>query len=87
MSVKPLTKKYIFECKLKDVPVKIDTNILYHKDVLKLLTTTGVWKKDPVSTKKFWHEYAFTIVHPLLMIDDDGKPNLLLEGYHHTVCL
>jgi len=82
-----LTKKYIFACKLKDVPVEIDTGVLYHKGILKLLLTTGVWKKDPAQTDKSWNEYSFTIIHPMRLIDDDGNANLLLEGYHHLVCL
>jgi hypothetical protein len=82
-----LTEKYIFECKLKGVPVEFDTDILYHEGILRLLTTTGVWEKDIVGSNKFWKEFAFTIRYPVRMIDDDGKANLLLEGYHHTVCL
>lgn len=82
-----LTKKYIFECKLKGVPVEFNTNVLYHAEIRKLLALTGVWEKDPIFTDKFWKEYAFTIRYPVRMIDDDGKPNLLLEGYLHTVCI
>ena len=82
-----LTKKYIFRCKLRGEPVEFDTGVLYHKEIHALLVQTGVWEKDPIATEKFWHEYAFTILYPVRMIDDDGKPNLLLEGYHHTVCM
>jgi len=85
--MKKLTKKYIFECKLKGTPVEIDTDVLYHKGILKLLLLTGVWKKDPAQTDKFWNEYSFTVTYPLRLIDDDGNANLLLEGYHHLVCL
>jgi len=82
-----LTEKYIFECKLKGVPVEFATDVLYHAEIRKLLTVAGVWEKDIVGSNKFWKEFAFVIQYPVRMIDDDGKPNLLLEGYHHTVCL
>lgn len=82
-----ITKEYIFKCKLAGQPVEFDTDELLDKKTLILLVNAGVWKEDPVFTKKFWKEYAFTILYPIRMIDDDGKPNLLLEDYHHTVCL
>jgi len=81
-----LTKKYIFKCKLAGQPIEFDTEELLDKKILILLVNAGVWKEDPARTNRFWKEYAFTILYPIRMIDDDGKPNLLLEGYHHTVC-
>lgn len=82
-----ITKRYIFKCKLAGQPVEFNTDELLDKKILILLVNAGIWKEDPLFTKKFWSEYAFTILYPIRMIDDDGKPNLLLEGYHHTVCL
>jgi len=90
--MKILTEKYIFECKLKGKPVMIHTGSLYHKDILKMLVKTGIWKKDPIFTDKFWREYSFTILYPIRLTDEDldKLPTdwiYLGIGDHHTVCL
>ncbi len=83
-----ITKKYIFKCKLAGLPDEVDTEELQDKKTLKLLVDAGVWKKDPIFTKKFWGEYAFTVLHPIRMIDDDKwDAGILMPGDHHTVCL
>lgn len=82
-----LTKKYIFARKLKGRPVEIDTTVLYHREILTLLITTGVWEKDPLFTSKFWDQHAFTILYPIRLIDSDGWATFLGPGDHHTVCL
>ena len=58
-----LTKKYIFSCKLKGKPVEFDSSVLYHKGILKLLSLTGVWEKDPIFTSILTSTYAFTILY------------------------
>ena len=68
------------------MPVEFDTDVLYHKEILSLLLTTGVWKKDAAGSK-FLTERAFTVQYPIRIIDSGGKANLLLEGWHYTVCL
>ena len=90
--MKNLTEKYIFECKLKGKPVEIHTGALSHKAVFQMLTKMGVWEKDPIFTKKFWNEYAFTIKYPIRLYDEnlDKLPTAwtyLDVGDHHTVCL
>lgn len=86
--MRPLTKKYIFKCKLAGQPVEFNTKELLDKKILKLLVDAGVWRKDPASTDRFWKQYAFRILYPIRMIDDDDwDTGLLMPGDHHTVCL
>ena len=82
-----INKKYIFTCKLAGKPVEILTDVLHHKEILRLLVETGVWKKDPAQTDKFWNEYSFKIIYPTRLIDDDGRATYLCDGDHHLVCL
>lgn len=82
-----LTKNYIFRCQLAGEPVEILTDILHHKEILQMLVETGIWKKDPLGTQKFWHEYSFKIIYPTRLIDDDGEAKYLSLGDYHLVCL
>lgn len=82
-----LTKKYIFSCKLKGKPVEFDSSVLYHKGILKLLSLTGVWEKDPIFTSILTSTYAFTILYPIRLIEVDGHATFLGPGDHWSVCL
>lgn len=81
-----VTKKYIFQCKLKGLPIKIDTVELQVAKVRKLLVEMGVWEIDKAMTDKFWAEFAYRFKYRVMTTDDDGEKNHFWPGDHTTIC-
>jgi len=89
-----ITKKYIFERKLKGEPITIYTDTIT-KDVIRVLIDTGILGIDKAGSNSFWAEHSYSIRYPIQMIENCGtiggynlQQEIYLEsGDHHIFAI
>ena len=87
--MKTLTKKYIFQCKLKDKPIDLHSALLYERDNLELLRKAGIWAQDLGYEGYEFDERTYIVLYPMRLYDNDTDNvwTVLDIGDSHTVCL